>query len=118
MNTFGKEKRLLTKNDYDYVFQKAHKVSSSDFLFLYRDNKIGFARLGLALSKKMIAKAHDRNRLKRLLRETFRIQVDLPAVDLIVLARKGVGTKKSSDLRVSLEQSWNKLKLTKFVCVE
>lgn len=109
LNGFDKTRRLLTKENYNAVFEQATKITSSDFLFLYRLNKIGHARLGLALSKKMIRKAHDRNRLKRMLRETFRLQTGLPPVDIIVLAKFGVGNKEHTLLRVNLEKSWNKL---------
>ena len=109
LNGFDKTRRLLTKENYNVVFEKSNKITSSDFLFLYRLNTIGHARLGLALSKKMIRKAHDRNRLKRLLRETFRLNTRLPPVDIIVLAKFGVGSKAQTLLRVNLEKSWNKL---------
>ena len=109
LNGFDKTRRLLTKENYNAVFETAKKITSSDFLFLYRLNTIGHARLGLALSKKMIRKAHDRNRLKRMLRETFRLQTGLPPVDVIVLAKFGVGNKEHTIVRVNLEKSWNKL---------
>ena len=71
MNTFSKSKRLLKKEDYDSVFSQSKKLSTQEFIILYCNNTIGHARLGLAIAKKNIPKAHDRNRLKRLLRETF-----------------------------------------------
>ncbi len=69
---------------------------------------MGYARLGLAISKKVVAKAHDRNKLKRLIRESFRVRT-LPAVDVIVLARKNVGRANQSDIARRLGQAWDKL---------
>ncbi len=89
MFVFKKTQRLLKKNEYDHVFEQAKKIVTTEFIILYRENNLGYARLGLALSKKMIAKAHDRNRIKRLIREGFR-KARLPAVDMIFLARHGV----------------------------
>ncbi|MDP3705019.1 MAG: ribonuclease P protein component [Legionellaceae bacterium] len=109
MNGFNKSRRLLTKSDYDYVFTQAQKVVTPHFIILYRDSAVGHARLGLALSKRMIAKAHDRNRLKRILREMFRTSSQLPAVDIIVLARSGVAKVDSAILMNKLGQAWNKL---------
>ena len=105
MYEFDKKRRLLKKIEYDYVFEKAKKIVTTEFIFLYRENTIGHARLGLALSKKLISKAHDRNRLKRLLRETFRTQ-NLPGIDIIVLARKGVGSIKNPIIYNKLSQVW------------
>lgn len=108
MFAFKKTQRLLTKNDYSHVFEQAKKIVTSEFIILFRENNLGYARLGLALSKKMIAKAHDRNRIKRLIRENFR-QKELPAVDMIFLARQGVAKQVNSNINARLSKSWEKL---------
>lgn len=108
MYCFKKKRRLLHKSDYDHVFNQAQKIANSCFVVLYRDNEVDQARLGLAISKKMVAKAHDRNRLKRLLRETFRVQ-QLPAIDVVVLARTGVASIERSILIKKLSNVWNQL---------
>lgn len=109
MNCFEKTRRLLKKSDYDYVFSQAKKIVTPEFIILYRDNVVGHARLGLALSKKMIAKAHDRNRVKRILREAFRTDKRLPSVDIVMLARPGVGKVHKSIIITKLGSAWNKL---------
>lgn len=108
MLAFKKSRRLLHKTEYDRVFAQATKVTNSEFIILYRENDLGYARLGLAISKKKIAKAHDRNRIKRLLRESFRLKL-LPAVDLIVLAKQGVEKQKNTDISERLGKTWEKL---------
>lgn len=108
MFAFKKTRRLLKKIDYDHVFKQAKKIVTTDFILLFRENDLGYARLGLALSKKMIAKAHDRNRMKRILREGFR-QTHLPSVDIIFLARQGVAKKTNSGLNMQLSKTWEKL---------
>ena len=42
------------------------------------------ARLGLIVSKRMLPRAVDRNRAKRVIRESFRHAVELPAMDIVV----------------------------------
>jgi ribonuclease P protein component len=75
------------------VFRRAfeRKKSSSDgFLIVYGlENSLEFPRLGISASKRRIRRAADRNRVKRLLREAFRLnKADLPeGVDLIVVPR-------------------------------
>ncbi len=108
MFAFKKTQRLLKKTEYDHVFNQAKKIVTNEFVVLYRNNELGYARLGLALSKKMIAKAHDRNRLKRLLREGFR-QTTLPAVDMIFLARNGVAKQTNLGINTILSKTWEKL---------
>jgi len=105
---FKKTQRLLKKKDYDHVFDQAKKIATSEFIILSRENNLGYARLGLALSKKMIAKAHDRNRIKRVLRESFR-QTQLPAVDMIFLARQGIAKQTNSSINSKLGKTWEKL---------
>lgn len=108
MFAFKKTQRLLTKIDYNHVFEQAKKIVTSEFIILFRENNLGCARLGLALSKKMIAKAHDRNRIKRLLRESFR-QEELPAVDVVFLARQGVAKQTNANINAKLGKVWKKL---------
>lgn len=98
----------MNKNEYDYVFEQAIKIVTPEFIVLFRNNSLGHARLGLALSKKMIAKAHDRNRVKRLLREGFR-KTQLPAVDMIFLARQGVAKQTNLGINTILSKTWEKL---------
>ena len=105
---FDKTRRLLKKSDYDGVFNQAKKIVTPYFIVLYCDNEVGHARLGLALSKKTIAKAHDRNRVKRLLRETFRTR-SLPAVDVVILARSGVANVENPMIVNKLDTLWDKL---------
>lgn len=108
MFSFKKTQRLLTKNDYNHVFEQAKKIATPGFIILFRENEFSYARLGLAISKKMIAKAHDRNRIKRLLREGFR-QKTLPAVDLVFLARQGVAKQTGAAINATLDKVWKKL---------
>jgi ribonuclease P protein component len=105
---FTKKQRLLNKIDYDCVFERAKKLTTSEFIVLYRDNNLGYARLGLAISKKKIAKAHERNRVKRLLRESFRHQ-RLPAVDVIFLAKRNTTEQTNVAINNQLSQTWGQI---------
>ena len=75
------------------VFRRAfeRKKSTSDgFLIVYGlENALGHPRLGISASRRRIRRAADRNRVKRLLREAFRLnKAELPeGVDLIVVPR-------------------------------
>lgn len=108
MQRFSKTRRLLTKKEFDEVFAQAKKIVTAEFVVLYRPNLVGWARLGLALSKKKIHKACQRNRLKRLLRESFRLQL-LPSLDIIILARQGADSAESRLISANLSNAWEKL---------
>lgn len=78
------------------------------FLILYRENGREHPRIGFALSKKKIAKAHDRNRIKRLVRESFRTH-RLPAIDMIFLAQQGIKKETNASITAGLINAWEKL---------
>ncbi len=63
------------------------------------------ARLGLAISKKHARRSVDRNRIKRIAREAFRISKHrLPPVDIIVLSRAGVASVGRGELRAEIDR--------------
>jgi len=109
MQDFNKTRRLRTKADYDYVFANASKLVNAEFTVLFRPNRTTQARLGLALSKKVISRAHDRNRIKRVLRESFRKTTNLNYVDVIFLAKRGIVSVENSVLFANLSKIWDKL---------
>ena len=65
----------------------------------------------MAVSRKTAPRAVDRNRIKRLVRESFRHAPALPAQDLVVIARPAARGADSSTLRTSLNQHWQRLAL-------
>lgn len=73
-------------------------------------NGLGHPRLGLVISKKNVRRAVDRNRLKRLARESVRLQQSsLPAVDIVLLARRGAGELDKATLHRQLFGMWRRL---------
>lgn len=109
MSSFPKQRRLLVKSQFDRVFKKAKRVFFPEFLILFRVKKEGEACLGLAISKKNVKKATDRNRCKRLVRESFRL-TSLPNVDIIFLSRNNLGRLSNTELSNKLASAWLKLK--------
>ena len=71
---FGKNFRLLSASDFARLKKNAQLFKSHTFFIYYKSNNdlsLTHARVGIAVSKK-VGKAHDRNRLKRIIRELFR----------------------------------------------
>lgn len=76
---------------------------------LYRPQQQARARLGLAISKKHCRKATDRNRLKRVVRESFRLHKnELSGLDIVVMNKPGTETGTSRELRASLDRHWER----------
>jgi len=74
---------------------------------LCRGNDQPTARLGLAISKKQCKRATARNRIKRLVRESFRQNRDrLEGLDIVVMNKFAAGDAASSELFESLEKHW------------
>ena len=67
------------------------------------------ARLGLAVSKKALPRSVDRNRFKRIVRESFRAALDLPACDVVILASPTARTTDRHQLASELSAYWKRL---------
>jgi ribonuclease P protein component len=107
---FPRSSRLTQSVQFERVFAEPKRVSNKGFTLLARKNDIGFARLGLAISKKCAARAVQRNRIKRQARETFRMKSgDLADLDIIVLCRPPAATMSRTELSSALDQLWNRL---------
>jgi ribonuclease P protein component len=64
----------------------------------------------LAVDKRRAARAGDRNRIKRIVRESFRHHAaQLPAVDIVVLARSNTAACANTRLHTSLAGHWQRL---------
>lgn len=102
--TFPRTLRLRRRADYSRVF--ARRCSAGDArLVVYVDaNGLGVTRLGLSISRR-VGKAHIRNRMKRLVREAFRLtRYELPAgLDLLCVI-KPYSKPSLEEYRRSLQQ--------------
>lgn len=83
---FPKAVRLRTKAEFDRVYAAKCKAADGTLLMFVRPNGLPHPRIGLSVSRK-VGSAVVRNRVKRLLREAFRLsQHGLPTgLDLVVI---------------------------------
>ncbi len=93
------------------MFEQADlKVHGKGMMALARLTTRGHPRVGLVVSKKNVKLAVDRNRFKRLVRESVRHRQDhLPSVDIVILAKRGVQDIDNETLFRQLHGMWKRL---------
>ena len=126
---FSRDARLTNAFDYTRVFEKNSRSADRYWTVLSRKNSghqqgsqnrkanedvVGdteiSARLGLAVAKKCAKRAVDRNRLKRLARESFRQhKQSLAGFDIVLLARHASVAATNQEVLKSLEKHWSRI---------
>ena len=102
--------RLRRPEDFAAVFSSRNRSSDKFFLFISTNNNKKLARLGLAVPKKNISSAVERNRIKRFIRESFRLQKSrLKGKDVVVFVKKQIDTKQDN-IGAALAKHWEKIK--------
>lgn len=86
------------------------KASQSHFLLLATPSATPNSRLGFIVAKKKVRLAVDRNRIKRCIRENFRLlQSELPPMDIVFLARQDVGRLDNVSLHQTCREGFQRL---------
>ncbi len=109
--TFAKKYRIVKPAHYKFLFNKPKRVIDNNFIIIAKSNNEDFPRLGLAISKKSIKLAVQRNRIKRLIKEYFRTKVitSNQTIDFVVMAKKNINTLSNKKLLISLDTIFAKL---------
>ncbi|BDG03515.1 ribonuclease P protein component [Anaeromyxobacter oryzae] len=98
----SKAARLRRRRDFLQVQQRGRRLFSGDVLVVARDSGGARPRIGITVSSK-VGNAVERNRVKRWVREAWRsLGGDLPAVDLVVIARPSARTMGLEGARQAL----------------
>lgn len=107
---FGRELRLLTPSQFDNVFQNPFRAASPLFTILAKPNQLTHPRIGLTIAKKRVKLAVQRNRIKRCVRDSFRLhQHQLPAMDLVLMVKGDISNTPNDELLKQLERLWQKI---------
>jgi ribonuclease P protein component len=86
---FIRQAKIVKTDDFSSVFNLRKRIAGQHLVMRYRLNEASMPRLGLIVSKKTAKLAVQRNYMRRVLRELFRLnQQHLPEVDLVVQVQK------------------------------
>ena len=107
---FGDDARLKERREFRQVFESGKKIVGRSLIFWHRvDAAEGEPRLGLSVSAK-VGNAVRRNRLKRLLRETFRLRRSeiRRGVEMVAYPRSGCSWNGRADAEKDILELWRK----------
>lgn len=106
--SLGRQRKLLNSAEFSAVFSHRKSAHGKYFSVHALSNALDHPRVGLAVSRRVSKKAVQRNRIKRQIRESFRLQVELPAIDFVVVAKVGCAEQENLVLRMELDKLWYK----------
>ncbi|WP_367677542.1 ribonuclease P protein component [Buchnera aphidicola] len=107
--SFNKRLRLLNTLQYKIVFRCGYQVKFQEIVIFGKINNMKFPRLGISISKKCIKKAYQRNYLKRLIREFFRLyQNNFILMDFVVVVKKKTSKNDRKLFLRKLKFAWSR----------
>ncbi len=95
--------------DFKQAFQQGMKLKYGCLTTYTKPNTLGYARLGLAVTKRAVPNAASRNRVKRVIRESFRLNQRLLSGFDIVIAVKSQCLFNKQVLSCDLDKQWSRL---------
>ncbi len=104
-STFGKLERIDKRRDYLTVYQQGVRKHSEHLTCIVCPNPSGVRRLGITIIKK-VGNAVTRNRIKRLIREFYRLHKPrLPAaLDIVIMVKVRPALPTHHELKRELER--------------
>ena len=92
------------------MFKEGQRSADQLFTLLYRPSGLKHARLGMTAPAKRVRTAVARNRIRRLIRESFRhVQNSLTGLDIVVLVKEPASKASNPQVLTSLSAHWSRL---------
>ena len=105
-----KQAKLVKTDDFSSVFNLRKRIANKHLVIRSCPNAYKGARLGLIVAKKTAKLAVQRNYMRRVLRELFRLnQHQLPAVDLVIQVQKVFTKPEFLEIKQAFESLCKKL---------
>lgn len=110
---FSRDRRLRSPEDFRRVLKAGRRRSDGLFTLIALPGVGTTARLGLAISRKVSRSAVERNRIKRLVRESFRHRRQtLAPLDIVVMARPAAASADNDLIFRSLQRLFDRIEQT------
>lgn len=100
----GLRKQLRLKREKDFQRTLKGKVRETRNLRIFSvDNSLEHPRFGIIVSKKVAKKAVKRNRIKRIIREAIRLNMQVfPKKDFVIIVKRDISELKRQDMEREL----------------
>lgn len=110
-NAYTKTDRLRKRSEFVHVIQQGRRVQNRHFIAIYCPGQKSASRIGITVTKR-VGKAVTRNRIKRIVREHFRLtrKSTQPYLDINVIAKKEAVGLTSEEMFHSLNGLFEKIK--------
>ena len=107
---FPRELKLLKTDEFSSVFSFRKRIASQYLVLHYQPNQIGHVRMGLVVSKKVARLSVDRNYMRRVLRELFRLnKLAFNHADIIIRPQKAFSAKNYNEIVQEFDMLVSKL---------
>ena len=107
---FRRAQRLRRPAEFQAVYRQGRRFGNELLTATVRPNEQKTARLGLSIAARTVGNSVSRNRLRRLIRDSFRLQqLSLPPADIVIGARTAARAASAPELRAGLQRLWNQI---------
>jgi len=108
--SFQRSQVLRTGAQFQGIYRQGRRFGNELLTAAVCANATGSPRLGLSIAARTVGNAVARNRLRRVIRESFRLhQLELPAVDIVIGARNAARAAAADAVRAALSKLWTQI---------
>lgn len=111
---FPKTFRLRNRSEFQRVQAYGRRFPTRDLIILWQEGRTGCTRLGVTVSKRVAKQAVRRNRIKRWIREAFRLLPDREAsraLDVEIIARNQAVRSSFQAVAFQIQSFWRSQKI-------
>jgi ribonuclease P protein component len=110
--SFPAKLKIKKNNEIKQLFRQK-KIAQNSLVIFSKQNNLSYPRLAVTITKKNIRTAVARNRIKRIIKESFRLHQNIiQGFDVIVKVYKEAGLLTNKEISQCLKKLWEKLSLS------